>query len=118
MAIDSDTLTQLLNRLQEVHRTRGRRADDSIAHDSGLAQLRQAAVELVSAIQLACEQGYTVTVYSPGIVHAHQILSVGDLVQEVVLRYSPLVNARECPYRCILSSANRIEVVLRSTLPA
>ncbi len=114
MPTDTNALTRLLARLHEVHRTRSHPSQDNLSSaDGGLAELRQAAAELVAAIQLACEQGCTVRVYTPGSHQAHQILSVGDLVQEVVLRYSPLVNALECPYRCILSRASRIEVVGR-----
>jgi hypothetical protein len=105
-------LSGLLSRLRDAHKSR----KDSGRRESGaeetLVELRQAARDMYRAIRAACEEGKTVVVHSPWDSHpTHQIRTPGALFNEVVLRYSPQPAATDCSYHCVLTEADRIDVV-------
>jgi hypothetical protein len=109
----SKDLSSMLSRMQEAHDgrvNRHTRADGG--PDESLARLRDAAADLYTAIQAACREGKTVVIHSPRDSHkTHTVCTTGGLIGEVILRYSPNRNAVSCTYHCVLTEADRIEVV-------
>jgi hypothetical protein len=103
----------MLSRMQEAHSgrvDRYRHADGGA--DESLVRLRDAAADLYRAIQAVCGEGKTVLIHSPRDSHkTHTVCTTGGLIGEVILRYSPNQNAVSCTYHCVLTEADRIEVV-------
>jgi len=108
----STHLSVLLSRLHDAHKSRREKGRRGCSSEEALVELRQAVSGLYRAISAACEEGKTVVVHSPWDSHqTHQIRTPGTLFNEVVLRYSPLPTAPDCTYHCVLTEADRIDVV-------
>jgi hypothetical protein len=108
----STHLSELLSRLHDAHKSRRENGRRGRSSEAALVEMRQAARGLYLAISAACEEGKTVVVHSPWDSHpTHKIRTPGALFNEVVLRYSPLPTAPDCTYHCVLTEADRIEVV-------
>ena len=109
----SNHLSEMLSRLQDAHKGRNESGRRESSSEEALAELRQIAGDLHKAIRAACEEGKTIVVHSPRDSHQqHKIRTPGALFNEVVLRYSPIPDASDCNYHCVLTEADRIDVGL------